>query len=98
MPQTLTDTAIRGAQPPPTGTITLWDASLKGFGLRVSSGGAKSFIVLIASGRRQAIGRYPLISLSEARTEARRLLANKTLGKIRPVHVAFDDAKETRKN
>lgn len=93
MPQTLTDTAIRGAQPPPTGTVTIWDASLKGFGLRVSRGGAKSFIVLIASGRRQAIGRYPLISLSEARTEARKLLANKTLGKIRPVHVAFDDAK-----
>jgi len=93
VPQTLTDTAIRGAQPPPTGTTTIWDASLKGFGIRLSSGGAKSFIVLIASGRRQTIGRYPILSLSEARAEARRLLANKTLGKIRPLHVAFDDAK-----
>jgi integrase len=93
---TLTDPAIRSAQPPPTGAQTIWDSSLKGFGLRISSGGAKTFIVLIASGRRQAIGRYGPggISLSDARTEAKKILANKTLGRIRPTHVAFDDAKD----
>ena len=89
----LSDLSIRSAKPPETGTATFWDSSLKGFGLRVSKGGAKTFIVLIASGRRQSIGRYPLLSLSEARTEAKRILAEKTLGKVRPKHVAFDDAK-----
>jgi integrase len=89
----LSDPSIRAAKPPAAGTVTLWDTSLKGFGVRVSQGGAKTFIVLIGSGRRQAIGRYPLVSLSEARTEAKRILAEKTLGRIRPKHVAFDDAK-----
>jgi hypothetical protein len=28
------------------------------FGVRINKGGAKSFIVLLGSGRRQAIGRY----------------------------------------
>jgi len=90
----LSDVAIRQAKPPATGTVTLWDTSLKGFGVRVTKGGAKTFIVLIASGRRQAIGRYPLVSLSDARTEARRILAEKTLGKIRPKHTAFEDARD----
>jgi integrase len=84
---------IRTAKPPAAGTISLWDGSLKGFGVRISKGGTKTFIVLIGSGRRQAIGRYPFISLSEARSEAKRILAEKTLGKVRPKHVAFDDAK-----
>jgi integrase len=66
---------------------------LKSFGLRVSQGGTKTFIVLIGSGRRQSIGRYPLISLSDARKLAKRLLAEKTLGKVRPTHTAFDDAR-----
>ena len=88
----LTETAIKAAQPPASGTATLWDASLRNFGLRISQGGAKTFIVLIESGRRQAIGRYPHITLSQARTEAKKILAEKTLGHIRPKHVAFDDA------
>jgi integrase len=58
----------------------------------VSQGGTKTFIVLIGSGRRQAIGHYPLVSLSAARIEAKRLLAEKTLGKVRPKHIAFADA------
>jgi hypothetical protein len=90
----LSDVAIRQAKPPATGTVTLRDTSLKGFGVRLTKGGAKTFIVLIASGRRQAIGRYPLVSLSDARTEARRVLAEKTLGKIRPKHTAFEDARD----
>lgn len=89
-----TDLTIKNAKPPEDGNAYLWDTALRGFGIRVSSHGTKTFCVLIGSGRRQTIGRYPLISLSEARTEAKTILANKTLGKIRPVHVAFDDAKD----
>lgn len=91
--QTLTDHLIRAFTPPKDGTVTHWDAALKGFGIRISQGGAKTFIVLIGSGRRQSIGRYPTIKLAEARTEAKKLLAEKTLGKVRPTHTAFDDAK-----
>jgi integrase len=51
-------------------------------------------MVLIASGRRQTIGHYPTMSLADARREARRLLAEKQLGKIKPRFTAWDDAKE----
>ena len=87
----LADLSIKRLPVPAVGTATHWD-TLKGFGIRVSAGGARTFIVLIGSGRRQSIGRYPLISLSDARTEARRILAEKTLGRVRPTHTAYDDA------
>ena len=54
------------------------------FGCRVSAKGTKSFIVLLAIGRRHTIGRYPILSLAEARAAAKRALAEKTLGKERP--------------
>lgn len=90
MPQ-LSDVAIRAAKPRAE-RFTLWDDAIKGFGVRVFPGGAKTFIVLIGPGRRQSIGRYPLLSLADARTAARRILAEKTLGKVRPTHHAYDDA------
>lgn len=84
----LTDLAIRSAEP----VTTLWDGTLKGFGIRIGKE-PKTFMVLIASGRRQVLGHYPLMSLADARREARRLLAEKELGKVRPTRMAFDDAK-----
>jgi integrase len=83
----LTEPQIRAAKPG-----ILWDGSLKGFGLRVGKN-RKTFIVLVASGRRKAIGVWPLVSLRDARTAARKLLAQKTLGHTHPTHTAFDDAK-----
>jgi integrase len=68
--------------------------STKGFGVRVSPKGAKTFVVLIGSGRRQTLGRYPDLKLIEARKEAKRILAEKTLGSVRPSHTAFDDVKD----
>jgi integrase len=87
----LTDTAIRNAPIPAKGQRTLWDG-LKGFGIRLSQGGSKTFIVMIGSGKRFTIGRYPAVSLAEARTEAKRTLAEKQLGKFRPARVSFDQA------
>jgi hypothetical protein len=89
----LTDLSVKRIPVPEKGTVTHWD-TMKGFGVRVSAGGSKTFIVLIGPGRRQSIGRYPLISLSDARAEAKRILAEKTLGKVRPTHAAFEDVKE----
>ena len=84
----LTDNSIKAAT-----SGTLWDDGLKGFGVRIGKQ-TKTFVVLVASGRRQSIGRYPLMSLADARKEAKRILAEKTLGKVRPTHLAFDDAKD----
>lgn len=92
MPKTvLTELTVRSTQPPPVGQTTVWD-TLPGFGLRVSQGGAKTFVVLLGHGRRHTIGRYPIISLAQARTEAKRVLAERTLGNHRNKSIKFSEA------
>ncbi|NIP55705.1 MAG: tyrosine-type recombinase/integrase [Phycisphaerae bacterium] len=90
----ITELAIKNAKLPEKGTITIWDDKLKGFGCRISNKGTRTWIVLIASGRRQSIGRFPLVSLADARKEAKGILAQKMLGTIRPTYLAFDEAKK----
>jgi integrase len=61
--------------------------------LRVSQGGAKSFIMLVGSGRRQMLGRYPNLSLKDARTLTARKLQDKALGKhVAPAALSVSDA------
>lgn len=52
----------------------LWDLSLPSFGMRVSKSGQKSFFVMCRENGKQkrvSLGKYPLVSLSEARDLAR---------------------------
>jgi integrase len=90
MRTTLTENAVRAAQ----SGCTLWDGSLKHFGLRVAPGGTKSFLVLLGSGRRQTIGRYPEITLAQARIKAKRILAERTLGRHQTSSVGWQTAAE----
>lgn len=77
--QRFTDAFIRSIEP--TGKTTNFkDAELKEFCFRVTKTGVKTFFVLLGSGHRHTIGRYPQISLKDAREEAKRLLAERTLG------------------
>ncbi len=94
MPKTqLTDISIRALNPPEQGQVTYWDKSLVGFGVRVSQGGAKTFVLVYGANRRRtSIGRFPAINLSDARTEAKRLIAEHTLGRTRPRAVRFGEA------
>jgi integrase len=70
------------------------DANLKGFGVRVSQGGTKTFVVVHGVNRQYTkIGRYPTISLSKARDRARTLLAQYTLGKTETPTVSFAEAR-----
>jgi integrase len=69
----LTDLLVQRIKPPERGQIDYWDASLPSFGVRVSKGGSKTFVVLV-HGNRKSIGRYPVVSLKKARDEARRVL------------------------
>jgi integrase len=78
---TLSDRSLKALAAPETGQATHWDQSLSGFGVRVSQGGAKSFVVVYGPNRtRKTIGRYPTISLKQARDKAKELLAEFTLG------------------
>jgi integrase len=89
----LTEITLRNLKPPERGQKTYTDDSLAGFGVRVSQGGTKSFTLVHGMNRRRVtIGRYPIISLSDARTEAKRVIAEHTLGKRQSATVRFDDA------
>jgi len=66
-----------------------------GFGVRISQGGTKTFTLMYGAKRtRPRSRRYPIISLQEARGEARRLLAERTLGSTGQRRLTFDKAKE----
>lgn len=87
------DVGLRSISPPPRGQTSYWDERLPSFGVRVSQGGSKTF-VLNRNNSLITIGRFPIITLSEARTEAKRLLAEFTLGKVRPQSVTYSAAVE----
>lgn len=62
---------------PERGQIEVFDSTLPGFGLRVSKGGRKAWVLLYRSlgrKRRLTLGAYPALSLGAARAEARRLI------------------------
>ncbi len=85
------DVGLRAIQSPHKGTADYWDERFPGFGLRVSQGGTKTFILNLDKSRR-TIGRFGIITLADARTEARRLLAERTLGRFRPQTISFETA------
>jgi len=90
----LSDPFIRNLKPPERGQVTYRDDLVPGFGIRVSQGGTKTFTLMYGARRTlHTIGRVGIISLSDARTEAKRLLAEHTLGRHRPKIINFDDAK-----
>lgn len=71
----LTIKAVDALRPPASGQAFLWDGELKGFGVRVTKAGAKTFILQYrnASGksRRINIGRHGIMTLELARGEAK---------------------------
>lgn len=82
------DVGLRGLAPPAKGQFEVWDNKLPAFGLRVSQGGTKTFI-LRRNNSRITLGRFGIITLSEARTAAKRVLAEFTLGRSRPHSVTY---------
>jgi integrase len=89
----LTDIAIRNLVAPENTQVTYTDDTLPGFGVRVSKGGAKSFVLVHGrSRRRTTLGRYPIITLAQARAKAKQLLAAKTLGRHAPQTTTFTAA------
>jgi len=91
----LEDAAVRALKPPLKGQKLYRDTSVPGMYVRVSQGGSKSF-VLVRGAERQFItlGRVGVITLAQARTEAKRQLAEFTLGKVRPHSIRYEHAVE----
>lgn len=74
MSQRLTDAFVRSLEPPPSGNKIHYDADMKGFGVRVTAGGVKAFVLNYrAQGgreRRFTIGQFPAWKTAAARSEA----------------------------
>ncbi len=89
----LTDITIRNLKPPTKGQVTYWDIAAKGFNVRASQGGTLTYSVVYGVNRqRVTIGRVGVISLKDAREQAKRILAERTLGKTRPLTITFEEA------
>ena len=80
----LTDIGVRNLKPPAAGQVTHWDTALRGFAVRISQGGSRTFIVVHGEDRkRRTLGHYPNMSLSAARAQAKQIFAGITLGFIK---------------
>src|SRR6266508_6243477 len=90
---TLTDITVRNLKPVEGKQVIYIDKTLKGFGVRITEHGAKSSVLTYGPDRKRVkIGDANLIRLSDARTEARRILAEKTLGKDTAPTIRVQDA------
>jgi len=82
-------------RPPKTGRVDVWDSVLPAFGLRVSATGRRVWIAAIRkpgsrNPTRQSIGTYPELSLADARTKARELMAHPAATRTAPRLETFE--------
>jgi integrase len=79
----LTDAIARKALPPSSGQCFLWDGEVKGFALRVTARGAKSFVLdyrVDGRQRRITLGNYPDWTVQAARAAAKTMKWDVDLG------------------
>lgn len=74
----LTKTSIDALVAPKSGQAFLWDPELRGFGVRITSGGTKTFVLQYRNEegrtRRIGLGRCGILTPDEARTAAKKKL------------------------
>ena len=81
MRTSLTDLTVKNLPIPDHGQRTYLDRAIPGFGVRVSQGGAKTFTLMYGPHRKLVtLGRYPIVSLAQARKKAQEILAEMQLG------------------
>ncbi|HNP52285.1 MAG TPA: integrase family protein [Nitrosomonas nitrosa] len=112
-PQRITKSYVDRLSTPATGQAFVRDTELKGFAVRVTSSGAKSFILekrIDGKVKRLTLGRYPELTVEQARKEAHKLLGHIAVGRNpaaekkqealqgTTLKKAFDDFVKTRKN
>ena len=95
MTNSLTELSIKALPLPTKGQKYYPDHALSGFGIRVSQGGTKTFVLLHGIRKQKIlIGRHGIITLSEARAKARAILAEKTLGQYQAKTITFAKMRE----
>jgi hypothetical protein len=98
----LTKAAVDALEAPEIGQAFVWDSEMKGFAVRITPTGVKSWIVQMmvrgAQKRRITIGQCSRVPLDQARIEARKLLAHADIRfqskfSIRSMKTSFIDHK-----
>lgn len=91
----LTDLALKKLPLSPDGQVTYWDETTPNFGIRCSTR-SKSYVVLLGEQRkRKTLGRYPALSLADARKQAKLLLSNHAIAPGNVVEHDFSDVVRT---
>lgn len=98
MRRTLTDVLVRSATPPGVGRIDITDDRCEGLALRITAAGVKSWCFRFRDPRsgkdaRLTVGRYPDVSLSQARARASDL-RREVAGGTNPVERKYRQRKE----
>ncbi len=108
----LTKTAVERLSAPQSGYLLIWDPELKGFGLRVTAGGAKSWVLqtrIRGRSHRLTIGKFPGVTPEVARKTATKLIgqvandgdpvADRSRAKVASITLerAFTEYTETRR-
>jgi len=73
----LTARKLDSLKAPTAGQADYWDEGLPGFGVRISAGGRRAWVIMYRLGRRKVrltLGTYPKVPLAKAREEARAAL------------------------
>jgi integrase len=79
----LTELGLSKLAPPESGRIEIFDATLPGFGVRVTTNGTRSFFVMTrvrGALKRVTLASHPTLKLAQARTLAREAMAKARLG------------------
>jgi len=112
-PQKITKSYVDKLSTPEADQAFIRDTELKGFAVRITSTGAKSFILekrIDGKVKRLTLGRYPELTAEQARKEAHKLLGHIAVGRNpaaekkqealqgTTLKQAFDDFVKTRKN
>ena len=77
MPQKFTDLMLRKLTSGGAARKEVWDGRIPGFGMRVTKAGTKTFILIYrhrGRTRRMTLGRFPVLSLGDAREKANEAL------------------------
>jgi hypothetical protein len=99
MPKRLTDRTLQALKPAKAGKrYDVMDADVRGFGVRVTDKGQRTFILIArypgsTNPTRRAIGEYPTLSLEKAREKARawhKLLAEGVDPRVEQLRVKED--------
>ncbi|MEM9577153.1 MAG: tyrosine-type recombinase/integrase [Pseudomonadota bacterium] len=91
----LTDLALKKLPLSPDGQVTYWDETTPNFGIRCSAR-SKSYVVLLGEQRkRKTLGRYPALSLADARKQAKLLLSKYAVAPDNVIEHDFADVART---